>query len=244
MKCFFFIFLNVIFFFFSCAQMLHLHTQRERERKTSLPSLVYTTVVRVSPRRVGWNGWLSSDDGTEREREREKGPPHPILVVIATLWLHISEREYNKDFKKIYIWGQNKRCYSVYIYVQRVDVLYIIFFLFLFFLRLTIGNHQLTNIRHLLNFRVDQLYFYREKIEWNLFFVFFFCSTLPPSMVFFKDGERGEMREMLCIDRRQLAKGPTQRRERKRGEERIQLQLCKCPGKSHPPPLFSPHWIG
>ena len=241
---FFFYFSKCYFFFFSCAQMLHLHTQRERERKTSLPSLVYTTVVRVSPRRVGWNGWLSSDDGTEREREREKGPPHPILVVIATLWLHISEREYNKDFKKIYIWGQNKRCYSVYIYVQRVDVLYIIFFFCSFFFETHDRKSPTDKYSTSVEFPSRSTLFLSRKNRMKFVFCFFFCSTLPPSMVFFKDGERGEMREMLCIDRRQLAKGPTQRRERKRGEERIQLQLCKCPGKSHPPPLFSPHWIG
>ena len=131
---------------------------------------------------------------------------------------------------------------TLFIYTYNVLMFCILFFFFVpFFFETHDRKSPTDKYSTSVEFPSRPTLFFSRKNRMKFVFCFFFCSTLPPSMVFFKDGERGEMREMLCIDRRQLAKGPTQRRERKRGEERIQLQLCKCPDV---PPLFSTHWIG
>ena len=115
--------------------------------------------------------------------------------------------------------------------------------------RLTIGNHQLTNIRQLLNFRVEQLYFSRERKN-RMTFVFFgfvFCFFVLPSLcqwfsLRMAKRERRNEGDVVYWSTPVSERTETAERERERGDERIQLQLCKCPDV---PPLFSTHldWL-
>jgi hypothetical protein len=107
--------------------------------------------------------------------------------------------------------------------------------------RLTIGNHQLTNIRQLLNFRVEQLYFSRERKN-RMTFVFFgfvFCFFVLPSLCQWfslRMAKRERRNEGDVVYWSTPVSERTETAERERGDERIQLQLCKCPDV--PPPVF------